>query len=873
MDRIQTLPKMIRDQFDINIQLSTELNGIIQEETVLTEKNADYQSRLKALETDFATNKKRFEYTSFTEAIGLTLRTQRLKLPTVDLHAANSSARQRRMSEISEAQIALDQMLSELSFPQALVQSLAGSVSLPTDADRQALNSKIQELIANRIEIVEKLKSGYNRIFKLLQDIEFTTRTIVSTARKFGELLDRHLLWTRSSKRLSTTDLLNLRPAFKWAFEAGAWHQLIRDLSRSLQQHQIIWPVGVIIALALLLGRRRTSRKLNDINTWVQQQPLQDSISLSFKALGLTVLLAVIWPFIMAFPAVVLLKLQQIAPHTRATASGLLAAAQTLLILSLLYHISRKNGLAHLHFRWAESTRQTFIGNLRWFIPIAVVCHFIVPALDSIPTPEYSNALATFTLIVWSVAVVVILARILRFKGGVTSALLQKHPKSTLARLRYVWFPLVISIPLFILYLTVQGYYYSALKIDQLMSLTTILIFGLIILNDMVLRLLMLTRRKIALQKARIARQLQQEKQADSDSDPAPAASDADQTSPMESTIGMEAIGEQTRTLLKTVIFFLGLIGLWVIWEPISPAFGILQNVNLWSYTAVVDGASQLRAITLADTAMAIMVITITVIAVRNLPGLLEMILLNWLPMDPGARYAYAAIFRYTLTAAGIIIALNSVGIRWSSLRWLVAALGVGIGFGLQEIVANFICGLIILFERPVRVGDIVTVGTTEGIVTKIRIRATTIRDWDLKELLVPNKEFITTRLLNWSLSDRVTRLLVAVGVAYGSDVDKAFTLMQAAAAEHELVLADPEPVTSFDAFGDNALTLTLRAYLSPAGTDNLIKTKTDLHKAINQKFADAGIEISFPQRTVHLGSKDPLEVRVVSGLSGSKFA
>jgi potassium efflux system protein len=341
----------------------------------------------------------------------------------------------------------------------------------------------------------------------------------------------------------------------------------------------------------------------------------------------------------------------------------------------------------------------------------------------------------------------------------------------------------------------------------------------------------------------------------------------------MESTIGMEAIGEQTRTLLKTVIFILGLIGLWAIWEPFSPALGILQNVNLWSYTSMVDGASQLHAITLADTAIAAIIITITIIAVRNLPGLLEIILLNRLPMDPGARYAYAAIFRYTLTAVGIIIALNNVGIRWSSLRWLVAALGVGIGFGLQEIVANFICGLIILFERPVRVGDIVTVGGTDGIVTKIRIRATTIRDWDLKELLVPNKEFITTRLLNWSLSDRVTRVLVTVGVAYGSDVDKAFALMQAAAAEHEFVLTDPEPITSFDAFGDNALTLTLRAYLGSTGTDQRVKTTTDLHKAINQKFADAGIEISYPQRDVHLDANGPLEVRVVSGLSGSRSA
>ena len=873
MTRTRTLPRVIQDQFDINIQLAAELEDILQEEGALRKRYNDYQSRLRALEKDLATNKRRFEYSVLTEDIGLTLHTQRLNLPSVDQFAANAGDRQRRLSEISEKQVTLGQMLPELAFPNALVQRLVDSVMFLSDIDRQSFDLKIQELIANRIEIVEKLKSGYNRISKLLQDIGFTTQNIINTANNLSLLLDRHLLWIRSSKRLSKTDLLNLGPAFRWAFGASVWSDLWQDVSLSVRQHVIIWSVGIIMAVTLLSTRHWTRRKLRDINTQVQQQPWQDSISLSLKALALTVLLAVIWPFIIAFPSLVLLELQLIEPHTRATASGLLGAAKVLLILNLLYHISGKNGLAHLHFRWAESARQSLRHNLAWFIPIAFGCHFIVPVVNSIPAPEYSDSLVTFALMIWSVAVVIILIRTLRFKGGITSVLVQKDPKSWLARMRYVWFPLVIAIPLLILYLTAQGYYYSALKIDQLMSMTTILIFGLIILKDMVLRLLMLTRRKIALQKARMVRQLQLEKQSDPDAAPAPAAADADQASPMESTIGMEAIDEQTRTLLKTGIFILGLAGLWSIWKPVFPALGILQNVDLWKYTMVIDGVSQLHAITLADTVVAVIIIAITIISVRNLPGLLEIILLNRLPMDPGARYAYAAIFRYSLTAVGIIVALNIIGIRWSSLRWLVAALGVGIGFGLQEIVANFICGLIILFERPVRVGDIVTVGTTEGIVTKIRIRATTIRDWDLKELLVPNKEFVTTRLLNWSLSDRMTRLLVPVGVALGSNIEKAFALMKEAAAENEFVLADPEPVVSFDAFGDYGLTLTLRAYLSPAGTDNLITTRTELHQAINQKFTDAGIEISLPQRNVHLDTNGPLDVRVMSGLSAPKSA
>jgi len=193
--------------------------------------------------------------------------------------------------------------------------------------------------------------------------------------------------------------------------------------------------------------------------------------------------------------------------------------------------------------------------------------------------------------------------------------------------------------------------------------------------------------------------------------------------------------------------------------------------------------------------------------------------------------------------------------------QWLVAALGVGIGFGLQEIVANFISGLIILFERPVRVGDIVTIGDTTGVVSKIEIRATTIRNWDKQELLVPNKEFITGRLLNWSLTDQLNRIVVTVGVAYGSDTRKAMAILAEAADENQHVIKDPEPIVTFEGFGDNSLTLVLRCYLD--NLDYRLTVTTELHQTINDKLEAAGISIAFPQRDIHLRSAEPVDVRL----------
>jgi len=278
----------------------------------------------------------------------------------------------------------------------------------------------------------------------------------------------------------------------------------------------------------------------------------------------------------------------------------------------------------------------------------------------------------------------------------------------------------------------------------------------------------------------------------------------------------------------------------------------------------VVDGVTTEIPTSLANLAMAVVVVVITIIASRNLPGLLEITLLNRLPlpMDAGARYAFTTLCRYAITAIGILLALNTIGFRWSSVQWLIAALGVGLGFGLQEIVANFVCGLIVLFERPFRVGDTVTIGEVSGSVSRIRIRATTILDWDRKELIVPNKEFITGQLINWSLSDPISRSIIKVGIAYGSDTELAEKLLLKVLKENPLVLKDPKPSAYFLGFGDNSLNFELRLYIN--NIDNRLPVQHELHKAIDREFRKAGIVISFPQHDVHFDADRPLKIQVV---------
>ncbi len=247
----------------------------------------------------------------------------------------------------------------------------------------------------------------------------------------------------------------------------------------------------------------------------------------------------------------------------------------------------------------------------------------------------------------------------------------------------------------------------------------------------------------------------------------------------------------------------------------------------------------------------ALLIATMTLVTVRNLPGFLEITVFRRL--TAGERYAYATIAKYGVVLVGFALAFGAIGVGWSNIQWLVAAVGLGLGFGLQEIFANFVSGLIILFERPIRVGDTVTVGDVSGVVSRIHIRATWITRFDRKELVVPNKEFVTTRLINWSLSDSVVRVEVPVGIAYGSDTERAIEVLRSVASANEHVLREPAPDVFFLGFGDSALEFELRVF-SP-DVEHRLPILHALHMEIDRAFRREGIEIAFPQRDLHVRS------------------
>jgi potassium efflux system protein len=255
-------------------------------------------------------------------------------------------------------------------------------------------------------------------------------------------------------------------------------------------------------------------------------------------------------------------------------------------------------------------------------------------------------------------------------------------------------------------------------------------------------------------------------------------------------------------------------------------------------------------------------IIGITFVLAGNLPGLLEVLVLSKLNLKQGSSYATTTLLSYTIAGIGFVSTLSALGVSWDKLQWLVAALSVGLGFGMQEIFANFISGIMILFERPVRIGDTITIGNLSGTVSKIRIRATTITDFDRKDIIVPNKTFITGQLINWSLTDTITRVTLKLGVDYGSDLDLVRNLLLKAARENPRVLKEPEPIVYFLNFGESTLDHELRMHVRDLGDRNPVLD--EINRFINKEFKKQHINISFRQMEVYLKNMQGQEYKMV---------
>ncbi len=415
------------------------------------------------------------------------------------------------------------------------------------------------------------------------------------------------------------------------------------------------------------------------------------------------------------------------------------------------------------------------------------------------------------------------------------------------------WLAIMAGYNLVVFGLVLAGYLFTSIALIVLLFVIICIGLAVALIYRLGRRWVLVEERKLAFARVLAKRAEQIAAREDNNEEPPPE----------EDFLDLQTISEQTLMLLKvgSLTLLLALLSFALGW--LLPTLDVLDSITLWSTVTVSDSGNLVDSVTLKGFLLALLVLGLSLVAAGNLPGMLELLVLNHLPLKPGTGYATSTILKYLLLSVGVISCLALLGVQWAKLQWLIAALGVGLGFGLQEIVANFVSGLIILFERPVRIGDTITLGDITGTVNKIKIRATTVIDWDRKEVVIPNKAFITDKLVNWSLSDAITRVTLQVGIAYGSDIELARRLLLEVAGKNRRVLPEPAPRALFMNFGDSTLDFQLRIHVT--GVDDRIYVIDEMNSEIDRLFREHSIEIAFPQLDLHVqttpspGNPDPL--------------
>ena len=837
-----------------NIELGEKIAATASALDKVNAEDDQARSLAKRVSDDARRTRQKLDIAGLNQALGEVMLKQARLLPDEREFRKKARVLEDAISEVSLRQLLLEEEQRSIRNTDAYLDEYLAR----TDPEEAAgIRSDLEVLAGNRASLLDKAVATSRDYLAALGELDFALTNLQDTVESYSEFLSERLLWVRSVRQPGLETLQHIPVDIAHLLSPGNWLGVVDNLtSPSVAMPLLV--LALIVAVVFVIRGRRLYHRLIQTGREVGK-PLTDRFGFTLRAMSYSMLIAAVWPLLIAVTGWQLSATLETTEFSGAVSAGLLWLAPTLFFLRLFRVMCIKRGVAEVHFRWSSHSIEILQREFTRLIIVYLPAGFIAITLVNYDEHAVTGAVGRLALIVVQISLAVFFYHLFEPHKGVLKWYYTRHSNSLLNRMRYLIFATAIVVPVILVILSVAGYLYTAGTLTAVLARTLWLVIALITIHQLILRWLLMTQRSLAYHAA--LDQYRSEQAAREARAAAETGGEAEAEHFEEPQVDLVSLSMESRKLLNLAVMILGAIGIYIIWSRLLPALGILDEITLWHHMGISDGEEQLLPITLADIGMALLILTIVVVATKRFPAFLEMVLLQRLRMTSGGRYTATTLSRYIIIASGVFIVASMLGGSWSQIQWLVAALGVGIGFGLQEIVANFICGLIILFERPIRVGDRVVIGDVEGFVTRIQIRATTIQTFDRAELLVPNKEFITGRLINMSLSDTINRLVIPVGVAYGSDVSRAMDLIIEAASEHERVLEDPKPFVAFESFGDNSLLLTLRCFLD--SLEFRLATISELHEMINDKLNAAGIVIAFPQRDLHIDTLSPLDIRI----------
>ncbi len=752
-------------------------------------------------------------------------------------------------SEAMQSQLAqLDEQQQTLKVKQILWEDQLRTVEttnlLPGSSAFQLESTADNDTLAPQVALLNVAHRVADRMVSLeaaLIEAQIRSSQLLAT-------LDGSVLWLPTNEAIGLQWVKYAYGSLQWLLDADTWRGMDTAIVQTLQLKLFELSLLAACVIGLLALRphlktllRRRAEQVGNVGIddyWAT--PLAFAYSLLW-ALPMPLLMFSAWWVVKD----VFVFSGSLMP---AIGASLLLGSRTLLVLLFLKALCRENSVFRAHFAWDDHTVQRVNNHLNWFVWLFTVCTIVYTFAITTNQADLRYAMGVSAFMLISLGMSLLLYMLFRPGKGVIVDKDGSGLRSPLARMG-IW--TLILLPAAIGLLPLIGYLDTATAFQRRLFESGLLLIAILVIVEALYREFMVAHRRMSLRKARAKRSAMEAERSAQES--VPVSGDATPELSLAWDDDYKHTAFEAQQLFRLAGLVLVLIGAWTVWKPMFPVLDNFNDIVLWQSAVSASGSAVTEPVTLGKLMLAATLLLVGFVGARNLRSVLELVLFERLKLDTGTRYAVNAIASYTLLGSTLLIAIAQLGVDWSRLQWIVAALGVGLGFGLQEIVANFISGLIILFERPVRVGDTVTIGGISGTVSNIQIRATTLTDFDNREVVLPNKSIITEEVTNWTLHDAVTRIMLSIGVAYGSDIKQVRQLLVDCVESTEHVLDDPEPTVFFVNHGASSLDFEIRAFVATPAYR--LPVTHDLNAAINRKLADHGIEIPFPQRVVHLST------------------
>ncbi|MFP3014205.1 MAG: miniconductance mechanosensitive channel MscM [Arsenophonus sp.] len=828
------LPKFLTEQLQLNSKLSQKLNEQAYRINDIEKKQRQTSSDILTVRQALGTIREQAEWLSSSTTLGEALRAQLYHLPEIP----KNQQIDREIVNKRVDRLRYQDMLKNIDYNNK--DNKEKKYKNITQEQTQIYDSIIQ----TRKELLSSIISGYDSEILELTKLNVEATQLTDALTDIKDATHRYMFW------IADTDPINLNYPITIVKDLTSLLSLdtLSQLSSAIKiifttQDSLLY---LLASVAIVIFSISTHQHYNNFLLRTSTsigKVTQDRFTLTLRTVFWSILIALPLPILWSAIGYGLQSAWQFQ-MTIAIGYGVRATTPVLWIFMISAIFAMPNGLFISHFGWSEENVKRAMRYYRLSIFVIVPLMMVLITLEHYNDREFAPSLGRLCFLLLCIALSLITHNLKRV--GVPLYLDRRGSgENTINNI--LWLLLIIA-PIFSAVAALLGYLSTSQELLARLETSVAIWFFLLIIYHIIRRWMSIQRRKIAFERAKQKRAniLAQRAKDDGDNNININSSVEGLVDIEESTIDLDTISIQSLGLVRSILTMIALVSLILIWSEIHSAFSFLENIRLWNATTTtINGVDTIQSITLSSLFITILIIVITAQLIRNFPALLELALLQHLDLTPGTGYAIITLTKYSITIIGILIGFSMLGIQWAKLQWLIAAMGVGLGFGLQEIFANIISGLMILFEKPIRIGDTVTIRDLTGSITKINTRATTLIDWDRKEIIVPNKAFITEQFINWSLSDSITRIVLTIPAP--SEIDSLIIsqILLNASEKTQMILTNPIPEVYLVDLQQGIQLFELRIYVSEIG--HRMPARHEVHQNILVAFAQHGITLPFP--------------------------